>query len=381
MVVILVGSFGLLFWRRKLLRSRHELESVISREFAFLLNNWMFLICALFVAGATMYPTFTQWSGYLAENYEWYRETMFSLGIYDEAAWLNAALEGRPPPWGRVTIGPAFFNHYMTPLGVALLFLTGVGPLVAWRKTSTESLVDQFKFPLVAGVVAVLIAAFGIPLVRTEGGLEVLSGWGLTCFGLCGFVFWTIVQEFYRGVAVRRRNRPQSVVDALIGLVVRARRRYGGYIVHLGIVLMFFGWAGNSYKLERKLGIYPGEVITLGDYEIEYMGAAATQDWQKDMITVELSVRRDGGHAGDLRPAKWWYYQLPDQPTTEVSRLMRPGGDVYASIADVDMTTGWTRLNLYYNPLVNWVWVGFALLLGGGLVCIGAKREEAEGGG
>ena len=381
MAVILIGSFGLLFWRRSLLRSRHELESVLSREFAFLLNNWMFLICALFVAGATMYPTITQWSGNLAERFGWYRETMFALGIYDEAAWANALLENKPMPWGRVTIGPAFFNHYMTPLGVALLLLTGVGPLVAWRKTSTQSLVDQFRAPLIAGVIAVLIAAFGIPLVRTQGGFEVLSGWGLTCFGLCGFTFWTIVQEFYRGVRVRQRNRPQSPLDALIGLVVRARRRYGGYIVHLGIVLMFFGWAGNAYKLERKLGNYPGEIVTLGDYEIEYMGARATQDWQKDMITVELTVRRDGGHSGDLRPAKWWYYQLPEQPTTEVSRLMRPGGDVYASIADVDMTTGWTRLNLYYNPLVNWVWAGFAILLAGGVVCLGSKREEAEGGG
>ncbi len=381
MVVILVGSFGLLFWRRRLLRSRHELESVISREFAFLLNNWMFLICALFVAGATMYPTITQWSGYLAENHEWYREIMFSVGIYDEGAWTAAVQSGRPPPVGRVTIGPAFFNHYMTPLGLALLLLTGVGPLVAWRKTSTESLVDQFRAPLIAGVVALLVAAFGIPLVRTEGGFEVLSGWGLTCFALCGFTFWTIVQEFYRGVAVRRRNRPQSVIDALIGLVVRARRRYGGYVVHLGIVLMFFGWAGNSYKLERKLGMYPGEVAELGDYEIEYDAAVATQDWQKDMITVEMTVRRKGDEIGQLRPAKWWYYQLPEQPTTEVSRLMRPGGDVYASIADVDMTTGWTRLNLYYNPLVNWVWVGFSLLIVGGLICLGTKREEAEGGG
>jgi cytochrome c-type biogenesis protein CcmF len=280
-----------------------------------------------------------------------------------------------------VTIGPAFFNHYMTPLGLGLLLLTGVGPLVAWRKTSTASLREQFLAPLGAGVVALLIAAFGIPLVRMDGEFEVLSGWGLTAFGLCGFTFWTIVQEFYRGVAVRRRNRPQSVLDALIGLVVRARRRYGGYIVHLGIVLMFFGWAGNAYKLERKLGIYPGETVALGDYQIEYVGARATQDWQKDMITVELSVSRDGAKSGDLVPAKWWYYQLPDQPTTEVSRLMRPGGDVYASIADVDMSSGWTRLNLYYNPLVNWVWVGFAIMLAGGIVCIGSKREEAEGGG
>ncbi len=377
MLLIVVGSFGLLLWRLPLLRSRHELESVFSREFAFLLNNWMFLICALFVAGATMYPTLTQWAGDAMKEREWFRAFMAAIGVHE------------PPT--RVTIGPAFFNHYMAPLGVGLLLLTGVGPLVAWRKTSKQSLVEQFRTPLIAGVIATLVAAFAIPLLRhyqanerldmPEGGWELLSGWGLAAFGLCGFTFWTIAQEFYRGVAVRRRHREQSVLDALIGLVSRARRRYGGYIVHLGVVLMFLGWAGNAYKIERKLGIHPGEQVELGEYTIEYVGARATQDWQKDMITVELAVTKHGDRVGSLSPAKWWYYQLPDQPTTEVSRIMRPGGDVYASIADVDMSSGWARLSLYYNPLVNWVWAGFAILLAGGIVCIGAKREEAEGGG
>ncbi|MBK8239268.1 MAG: cytochrome c biogenesis protein CcsA [Deltaproteobacteria bacterium] len=185
MLVILVGSFGLLFRRRALLRSRHELESVLSREFAFLVNNWMFLLCALFVAGATMYPTFTQWSGQLAEKYEWYREMMFSLHVYDRAVWDEFLLRGGGPlPWNRVTIGPAFFNHYMAPLGLGLLFLTGFGPLVAWRKTTGASLVEQFRGPLAAGVVATLVAAFAIPLVRSEGGFEILSPEGLACFGL-----------------------------------------------------------------------------------------------------------------------------------------------------------------------------------------------------
>jgi cytochrome c-type biogenesis protein CcmF len=368
MLLILVGSFGLLIWRLPLLRSRHELESVFSREFAFLLNNWMFLVCMLFVAGATMYPTLTQWAGNAMRDTEWFATLMGWFGVHE------------PPV--RVTIGPAFFDRWMSKLGLVLLFLTGFGPLVAWRKTSTASLVEQFRAPLAAGVVAALIAAFGVPLLRQgDGGWELLSVPGLVAFGLCGFTFWTIMQEFYRGIAVRRRHREQSIIDALIGLVSRARRRYGGYIVHLGVVLMFLGWAGNSYELERKIGIHPGETTELGEYHIEYVGARATQDWQKDMITVELVVTRDGDEVGTLTPAKWWYYQLPDQPTTEVSRIMRPGGDVYSSISDVDMTSGWTRLSLYYNPLVNWVWVGFAVLLAGGIVCIGAKREEAEGGG
>ena len=239
------------------------------------------------------------------------------------------------------------------------------------------SLVEQFRGPLAAGVVATLVAAFAIPLVRSEGGFEILSPEGLACFGLCGFTGWTIIQEFYRGVAVRRRARPQGVVDALIGLVTRARRRYGGYIVHLGVVLMFLGWAGNAYKLEKKIQLRPGEEYTLGAYTIRHDGLRASEDWQKEMITADLAVLRDGEVKDVLRPARWWYYQLPDQPTTEVSRYMTPGEDVYVSMQEVDMSSGWTQLSLFINPLVNWIWIGMGVMLAGAMVCVGTRKSEA----
>jgi cytochrome c-type biogenesis protein CcmF len=357
MAVILLVSFGLLLWRLPLLRARNELESVLSREFAFLINNWLFLIAAIFVAGATIYPTLVQWTGVLMEKSDGFTSVMGLFGVHEAPE--------------RVTIGPSFFNHYMVPVGLALLFLTGVGPLVAWRKSSNESLREQFRGPLVAGGVTVALAKIVLPV----------EGWaGLTCFGLVGFTGWTIVQEYVRGVKVRRKNRPQPVIEALIDLVIKARRRYGGYIVHLGVVLMFLGWAGNSYKVERKIGLYPGESVELGPYEVRHEGARATEDWQKDMLWVDFSVHHDGKEVDTLTPAKWWYYQSPDQPTSEVSRYMTVGGDVYASIDDVDMTTGWTRANLYWNPLVNWVWTGFAIMLIGGIICIGTRREGVEGG-
>lgn len=379
MVLIVVVSGALILWRRPLLRSRHELESVLSREFAFLVNNWLFLICALFVAVVTIYPTLTE-----LEWFRWFHNTVlhpFFKLLDPESKELT----------GRITIGPAFYNHYMVPIGLALLFLTGVGPLVAWRKTSNASLVNQFSAPMIAAIVGLLLAAFATPIVEWAGDSDptwrvwelrisgIRSVTGLSCFALCAFTAATITQEFYRGIKVRKKHRKQGIIEALMGLVMKARRRYGGYIVHLGVVLMFFGFAGNAYKIERKLGIYPGQTVELGDYVIKYDGVRATQDWQKDMLTVELSATENGEDLGSLTPAKWWYYQLPDQPTTEVSRLMSPAGDIYASIADVDMTTGWTRLNLYYNPLVNWVWVGFSILLIGGVICIGTRRGDAEG--
>lgn len=347
MAVIVIVSFGLLIWRLPLLRARGELESVMSREFAFLVNNWLFLVCALFVLGATMWPTFTEWRMILAEKFP--------------------ALLGWQDPGERVVIGPAFFNQYMRPIGLALLLLTGIGPLLAWRKTTGANLVRQFRWPLLVGTVAAIV----------PWRLGIDSPWGLACFGLCGFTAWTIMQEFYNGVALRRRQRPQGIVEAMISLVLRARRRYGGYIVHLGIVLMFFGWAGNAYKLERKVTLKPGETFALGAYEIRHDGLRATEDWQKEMITADIAVLKDGVLKDTLRPARWWYYQLPEQPTTEVSRYMTAGEDVYVSMQEVDMTTGWTQLSLFINPLVNWIWMGFAVMLAGSLVCVGTRKSEA----
>jgi len=371
MVFILIVSFGLLFWRLPLLRSRNELESVLSREFAFLLNNWLFLLAAFFIAGATIYPTLRDWTGILATDHEWLREITFSVGMFDEKDWMANMAAGRPA-YDRITIGPSFYNKYMVPVGLALVFLTGVGPLVAWRKSSTESLVKQFLMPLIVGSVSAVVAFVAVDQIHDVS----MGVAGTTCFGLCGFTMWTIIQEFYRGVSVRRRGRTQSVLDAFIGLITRARRRYGGYIVHLGMVLMFFGWAGNAYDIERKISISPGEKVSLGPYEIRHDGTVASEDWQKDMLSVKFTVLQRGEVVDELTPAKWWYYQSPDMPTTEVARHMTIGGDAYISIDDVDMTTGWTRANLYYNPLVNWVWLGFGIMIMGGIICIGTTRTE-----
>ena len=141
---------------------------------------------------------------------------------------------------------------------------------------------------------------------------------------------------------------------------------------------MFFGWAGNAYKVERKVTLKPGQETHLGGYQIRHDGLRATEDWQKEMITADIAVVRDGEVLEVLQPARWWYYQLPEQPTTEVSCYMTPLEDVYVSVQTVDMTTGWTQLSLYINPLVNWIWVGFIVMLMGSLICVGTRREEKK---
>ncbi len=366
MIAVLVVSAALLVWRWPLLRARNELESVVSREFAFVLNNWLFFGTSVFVALVVIFPTLTDMPGF---------RSFYNAALLPLVKLVSADARELT---GRITIGPSFYNHYLSPVGLALLFLTGFGPLVAWRKTTGRALVRQFMGPLGAGLVAMGLAAWAVPELRGVGGSTSVSG--LLCFGLCAFTCWTIAQEFYRGVKVRKKHRPQGVLEAIVGLMTKARRRYGGYVVHLGVVLMFLGFAGNAYKLERKLVMYPGQVTQLDGFQIRHDGIRATADFQKDMLTVELTVLdASGDELARLHPAKWWYYQLKEQPTTEASRYMALEGDVYASIADVQLSTGWTRLNLYYNPLVNWVWAGFSVLLLGGVICIGTRKGDAEG--
>src|SRR3954467_6058471 len=196
MVVIVTFSFSLVIWRLPLLRSRNELDSWLSREAAFLVNNWVMLFAALFVLFGTMFPT------------------------------LSEAVTGQ-----RLTVAGPFFNKWMTPVGLVLLMLTGVCPPLAWRRSSFANIAPQFLWPGAAGLAsaAVAIGYFKIPF--WPSGL---------CFALCGFVVGTIGQEFIKGASIRSRNTGTDLLTAMIGLVGRNKRRYGGYIVHVGITLICF---------------------------------------------------------------------------------------------------------------------------------------------
>lgn len=330
LAVILLVSFGLLIWRLPRLRARNELESLLSREFAFLVNNWVLLLMAFFVLGSVLYPSISEL-------------------------------------WGeRITIRESHYNHYMVPAGLALLLTTGVGPLLAWRKTTRKNLIVQFRAPMVAGVAVVLLCVF----------LGLDNMWGLTCFGLCAFTATTIMQEFFRGIRAQRAGGQRSVPSALLRLLLRARRRYGGYIVHLGVVLMFFGWAGKSYDSQRDVNLKVGQQIELAGYEITLDSVRATQDWQKEMLTAELRIERGGRFVDRLYPAKWWYFKLPEQPTSEVSRALLVGEDVYSALVSGDADKGVAFVRIFINPLVNWVWAGAGIMLLGCALCIGTRKMD-----
>src|SRR3954468_15346410 len=245
MVLILTFSFGMVIYRLPLLKARAELDSWVSREAAFLVNNWILLFCAFFVAFATMFPT------------------------------LSEAVTGT-----RMTVGPPFFNKWMLPIGLVLLFLTGLGPMLAWRKSTVDNLVHTFAWPVGALVVTVgSLAALGV------------TQWAaLTCLALCAFVTATIVQEFWRGAKVRRKNTGADLLTSLIGLVARNKRRYGGYIVHVGIVLIFLGFAGNAYKRDVTQVLEPGKQMTVGAYTVRNDQVKVIDDVQKVSVVAYISV-------------------------------------------------------------------------------------------
>jgi cytochrome c-type biogenesis protein CcmF len=319
MVIILVVSFGFLIKRLPELRARATLESPLSREAAFLVNNWILLVCMFFVLFATMFPT------------------------------LSEAITGE-----RISVGPPFFNKWMVPLGLVLLFLTGVGPLIAWRKATVSHLRYQFTWPALAAA-----AALGISVAI---GLHRESLAAIVCFGFCAFTAATVVQEFARGAAVRRRNTGSDLLTSLLGMILRGRRRYGGYLVHLGIVLMFLGFAGQAYQKEEEKHLRPGQVYPFGRYELRFDRLRHDEDRQKEMITADFTVLKQGQVIGQLRPARWYFHGRNGEFTTEVAIRRTAAEDLYLTLGGVDFSDNSATFKLVVNPLVDWVWFGFVLL-------------------
>ena len=275
MAAIVAFSFGWVIYRLPLLRSRHELDSWLSREAAFLANNWILLFCALFVLFATMFPT------------------------------LSEAVTGE-----RLTVGPPFFNKWMAPIGLDPAVPDGHG--AAARVAQVHG-----------GQPARAVPVAGVHRPSSSRarwwrlGVRVWSS-GI-CFALCGYVIATLVQEVWRGARVRQEGTGTDVFTAVVGLVGRNKRRYGGYIVHLGIVLIFFGFAGDGFKQEEQVLLKPGQQVTVGHYTVRHDSIQVTDDGQKQMITAHLTVFEDGAEIGKMYPAKWFFRKREEEPTTEVA--------------------------------------------------------------
>jgi cytochrome c-type biogenesis protein CcmF len=329
MIMIMVVSFGFVIYRLPLLRARNDFDSWLSREAAFLVNNWILLFCAFFVMFATLFPT------------------------------ISEAVTG-----DRINLVAPFFDKWMAPIGLALLFLTGVGPLMGWRKTTASSLQYQLLWPVAAGVSA-LIATYFFGFRFWTTGL---------CFSLCAMVMGTIVQEFWRGAIVRRQATGTDILTALIGLVGRNKRRYGGYIVHVGVVLFFLGCAGQTYKQELKTLVHPGDKVTLGPYTVRYDSLTVNQDDQKQMVIATMGVLEGDKQIDTVYPARWFFNKQPEPPTAEVAIRRSMSEDLYIVLDNFEMGPQTASIQVIINPLVNWIWLGFGFLAVGTIITLLPER-------
>ncbi|MBX3270815.1 MAG: cytochrome c biogenesis protein CcsA [Sandaracinaceae bacterium] len=337
-------------------RQQRSLESIVSREFAFLLNNWILLGMAVFVLVATTFPL------------------------------LSEALRGET-----VTVGPDYYNKWMVPFGLILLLLTGVGPLIAWRKATGKNLLNAFAFPIAFGAVMFCLHLFGgeaagyPPLVPPD---EIYETWVGVALGkvysvtplfsttLCAFVFATVVQEFARGVLVRMRTKKENPIVALVELVLRARRRYGGYIVHVGIVLMFWGFTGAAYDRDAESSLRPGQSLTVGDFEFRYDRVRMEADSNKRAVYTDVTILRDGQELGVVHPAKFIYRSHPEMPTTEVAIQTSLLRDLYVIMSAVEANTQRGTFRVIERPMVLWIWLGGAFLLLGVFIAGLPKLSE-----
>ncbi|MBX2813361.1 MAG: heme lyase CcmF/NrfE family subunit [Myxococcales bacterium] len=333
--ITVVVSTGLVIWRAKELAPENRLESVLSREFVFLLNNWILVMMAFFVLFGTLFPSVYRF-------------------FYGQ----------------EVNVGASFFNLWMRPLGLILLFLTGVGPLLPWRKSTSSSLFKQFVMPTT-------MAALAAPIMW---GLGLQEPWALTTFCLCVLVTTTIIQEFWRGSRARMRNSQESFGEALLNLMGRAKRRYGGYIIHFGLVLTFVAFAGNAYKIEDEQQLQPGERARVGNYEVRFDRLESGDDGQKSSITAHVTVFKAGTDEvlGTLAPAKWSYRVPEEQVTTEVDKRLSLRDDLYLVLGGYDPRTESVALQLKVNPLVNFLWIGTAVMLIGWAVAVWPARSRQQ---
>src|SRR5213593_4487463 len=348
LIVAAALSFALYASRLPLLEAEATLESMVSREASFLFNNLLLIGIAFSVLWGTLFPI------------------------------LSEAIKGT-----KITVGPPFFNQVNIPLGLALLAMTGIGPLIAWRRASIPNLKRQFVVPLTSGIFVLLILL--VAGVRDVGALMAIS--------IGGFVLATIVQEFARGARARHRQYGEPIPYAVLQLLARNRRRYGGYIVHVAIVLLFVAFAGMAFKTETEATLRPGESAELKGrdghvYTFTHLGISQYNALNRQVTAALIDVRRDGKDIGRLRTEKRQHVDALGnptfQPSTEVGIMSGLRVDLYVVLAGLVNGTEQAVFRFTINPLVWWVWFGgFVLVIGGLIVLwpggggVAVKRAQA----
>lgn len=330
MIVIFGVCFMAYVKNRDYLKSENQLDSVVSRESSFLFNNLILLVSCIAVLSGTLFPVFSEW------------------------------ISG-----SRISVGTPFFNKVNIPIGLLLMFLTGIGPLLAWRKTSTDSLKRNFGWPL---LVAVILGA----LLFVAGMRQFYS---LVCFMLCTFVTATISMEFYRGARVIKSRGNMNLLAAGYELAWRNTRRYGGYIVHMGMVLIFIGLAGAAFNRDVQKDMQPGSTMQIGPYTLLLQSSDSKPEKNYNSERMIVEVIKNNKPMMLLYPERR-FFTTNEQSGTMVAIYSTLLEDLYVVYAGQSPETNAPVIHAYLNPLVKWIWLGGVIVVMGTIVALMPNRRN-----
>ncbi len=321
---ILIGSAILIYRRRNELRSENVFESFLSKESAFVVNNIVLVGTAFIILWSTLFPT------------------------------ASELILGR-----RIIVGPPFFNQILAPVGIVLLILTGIGPVIAWRKASKRNLRETMLWPAIFGVLAAGVVA-----------LLGLYDWYvlMTAFG-AAFVLSTLAMEFYKGTRARMVAYQEQMMIALVRAVQRNQRKYGGYIVHLGLVMIFIGIAGGVYREVFEFDLKPGQTAEFENYSIQYKGLKQERNDNQEENYALVDLYLGGNLIRELKPAKYFYF-AQQQPSTEVDIHSRIKEDVYFILGSFDPQDQSAKLRIILQPFIFWLWFGGLILVIGSMIAM-----------
>jgi cytochrome c-type biogenesis protein CcmF len=306
------------------LKSEVKLESVVSRESSFLFNNLILLASCFAVLWGTLFPV------------------------------VMEALTGE-----KETIDAPYYNRVTIPIGLFLIFLTGVGPLIAWRKSSLNSLKRSFLIPGIIGIAVLALCAFS--------GIHEIAP--LISFALCAFVLASIIGEFWKGSRAIQAKERLNLPAAAFELTWRNTRRYGGYLVHMGIVFMFIGFTGSAFNIHETKNLGLGQSLRFGHYDLKLLNVNDGDNGNYQFSHAIVEVSRDGKVIDQLDPEMRLYKSSQEQSSI-VGIRRRLNEDLYVNYSGILPDNSKAIFQMYIFPLVSCVWIGYWVFLFGTIVCL-----------
>jgi cytochrome c-type biogenesis protein CcmF len=326
----IAATVYLILNRLDFLKSEAQLESVLSRESSFLFNNLVLLASCFAVLWGTLFPV------------------------------ISEAVTGE-----KISVDAPFYNRVQVPIGLFMLLLTGVGPLIAWRKSSVESLKKAFMWPMVASaLIAAVLFATGVH-----------HFYALMSFALCAFVLITVSLEFVKGASAISSKSGTNLLTAMVELTHRNTRRYGGYLVHVGIVLMFIGFTGKAFDKDTTQEVAPGSNLQIGRYTLHVASFDQGQNENYQFGKLNIDVSKDGDDLGRIEP-EHRLYRASKSATSEVAIRRRLNDDLYVNFAGTSPDGQKVIIQAYVFPLVSWIWIGYWVVLAGTLICLVPNKQK-----